>query len=243
MFESRWRRMPALLVMPAAVAVALGLAGCGSSPSHSSGSSDASAAKSTGVTAQTMAFSAAKLRGALLTKVNGATAAVPAAAGTYSTLPGMKQARKTGITVSPKACAGNSALGFGTSEVNSAPAASVTFKVGGNGVSEVLLAPSAAATAAAMERRIPAECTHYTATVGGQTYHYTVKDSSVSGIAKQARLINVRTAGYPSDDVWTVLYRGTGFMGAITAIGPNASEAAVRELATEAYGYAAKELS
>jgi hypothetical protein len=240
MSESRWRRMPVLLAMPAAAAVALGLAGCGSSPSHSAG---ASAAKPAGVTAQTVAFSAAKLRGALLTKVNGATPAAPAAAGTYSTLPGLKQSKQAGITVNPKACAGDSALGFDTSAVQSAPAAVATFKVGGNGVSEVLLAPSAAAAAAAMDRKLPAECAHYTATVSGQTYDYSVTDASVSGIGQQARLINVQTAGYPSDDVWTVLYRGTGFLGAITVIGPDSSQAAVRELGAEAYDYAAKALS
>ena len=240
MFDSRWQRVPVLLVTPAVAAVALGLAGCGSSSSQSS---DASAAKSAGVDAQTVTFTASQLRGGLLTKINGATAAVPAADGTYSTLPGMQQKQASGVSVDPKACAGDSTAGFDVDEVKSAPAASVTFKVGGNGVSEVLLSPSSAAADSVLEQSIPAECGSYQATVGGETYHYTIKDSSISGIGEQTRVINVQTAGYPADNVWSVLYRGSGFVGAVTVVGPNASETAVRELGTEAYSYAAKKLS
>jgi hypothetical protein len=242
MFENRWQRVPVLLVAPAVAAVALGLAGCGSSPSHAA-SPTASTANPAGVDAQTVTFTAAKLRSALLTKINGVTAAVPAAQGTYSTLPGMKQAKQPGVTVSPKACADNSAAGFNTSAVENAPAASVAFKVGGNGVSEVLMAPSASAAATAIEQEASAQCAHYTATVSGKTYDYSVTDSSVSGVGQDARLINVQTAGYPSDDVWSILYRGDGFVGAVTVVGPNSSETAVKELGNEAYKYAAKALS
>lgn len=237
MFESRWQRVPVLLVAPAVAVVAL--AGCASSSGHGA---SASSAKSAGVTAQTSSFSAAKLRGALLTKVNGVTASGPLTAGTYSTLPGMKPTTK-GVTVNPKACANDSTAGFNPSDVQSAPAASVTFKVGGNGVSEVLLSPSGAAAASALEQKIPAECARYSATVGGKTYHYAITDSQVSGIGQRARVINVKIAGYPADDVWSVLYRGSGFMGAVTVVGPNASETAVRQLGAQSYSYAVKALS
>lgn len=267
MFQSRWRPMPLLLVTPAVAAVALGLAGCGSSPSQASGTSavkpagsasaaasastatsansagGATAAKSAGVVDESGAYTASKLRGALLTKINGITPATAAAEGTYSSLPGTKPQKATGVTVSPQACGGDSTAGFDAAEVAGAPAASVTFKVGGNGVSEVLLSPSNAMAATVLEQQIPAECTHYTATSGGKTYHYTVTDSSLSGIGEQARVINLQTVGYPSDDIWSVLYRGKGFVGAVTVVGPNASETAVRELGSQAYGYAAKTLS
>jgi hypothetical protein len=248
MFENRWQRVPVLLVTPAVAAVALGLAGCGSSPSNAaspsaSTASPASTGNSAGVDAQTVTFTAAKLRTALLTKINGVPAAMPAAQGTYSTLPGMKQAKEPGVTVSPTACADNSAAGFNTTAVESAPAASVAFKVGGNGVSEVLMAPSASAAATAIEQEASAQCAHYTATVDGKTYDYSVKDSAISGIGQDARVINVQTAGYPSDDVWSILYRGNGFVGAVTVVGPNSSETAVREVGSEAYKYAVKALS
>ena len=105
----------------------------------------------------------------------------------------------------------------------SAPAAAVTFRVGGNGVSGVLVAPATAAAATALGSCVPAMCEHYTATVGGKTYRYTVEESSVSGIGQQARVLNVKTA--------------------VTVVGPNASEIAVRELGQQAYSYAAKALA
>ncbi|MGH3164533.1 MAG: hypothetical protein ACRDN0_01400, partial [Trebonia sp.] len=77
MFESRWLRVPVLLVTPAVAVAAFGLAGCGSSPSQASGAgsaTSASTAKPAGAGAQTVSFTAAKLRGALLTKVNGVAA-------------------------------------------------------------------------------------------------------------------------------------------------------------------------
>ncbi|HEV3381710.1 MAG TPA: hypothetical protein VG142_12105 [Trebonia sp.] len=242
MFASRWQRVPVLLV--ALVAVAFGLAGCGSWAILGSGASTvkpASRAKAASVDAKTVLLTAAKLRRALLTQINGAAAAAPAAEGTYSTLPGTKQVREAGFSVDPKSCADASMASFDTREVESAPAASVTFRIGSNGISEVLLSPSDPSSA--LERGVPAECARYTATTGGRTYNYALTDSGISGIGDQARLINVQTVGYPSDDIWAVLYRGPGFVGAVTIVGPEASEVAVRELGTQAYGYAAKLLS
>ena len=42
---------------------------------------------------------------------------------------------------------------------------------------------------------------------------------------------------------WSLLYKGNGFVGAITVVGPNASESAIRELGQQAYAFAAKALS
>jgi hypothetical protein len=251
MFDSR-RRMPVLLVMPAAVAVAVaGVAGCGAShnsgSSSSSGSSQAGASstQSAGVVAQTGTYTAAKLRSALLTKVNGTSAATPAQSGNYSSLPDVKASQQSmhSVSVTPKACAEASMTGFNPAELADAPAAAVAFHVGGNGVSEVLISPTSSVADGALASKIPAGCDHYQATVDGKTYQYSVTESSLSGIGQQAKALNVQTAGYPDDDVWSVLYRGSGFVGAVTVVGPNASKAVVQELGQQAYKYAAKSLS
>jgi hypothetical protein len=39
-----------------------------------------------------------------------------------------------------------------------------------------------------------------------------------------------------------VVYRGSGFVGAVTIVGPDASELAAKKLASQAYAYAAQSL-
>jgi hypothetical protein len=236
MFTSRWQRMSGVLLLSATVASA---AGCGSSGGQ------AGSAQSAAATAQAGPFSAAKLRDALLTRVNGISAAVPAESGNYASLPEVQAAKQSAndITVNPKACARATLTGFNSTVLATAPAAAVTFRVGGDGVSEVLVAPSDAAAASALGSRVPASCDHYTATVGGKTFGYTVKESTLHGIGRQARMLNVKTAGHPSGNIWSIIYRGRGFVGAVTVVGPNASALAVRELGQQAYAYAAKSLA
>jgi hypothetical protein len=238
MSHSRWRRRRAALLLPAA-AIACA-AGCGSSGGHTAGS-----APSSGAISKTGAFSSVKLRAALLTRVNGVSASVPAESGNYASLPEVQASRQAtrGVSVTPKACARAALTGFGSGVVSGAPAAAVTFRVGSNGVSEVLVAPATAAAASALGSQVPASCDHYTATAGGKTYRYTVKESALRGIGQQARVLNVQTAGYPGDDIWSIVYRGPGFVGAVTVVGPNASEVAVRELGQQAYACAAKSLA
>jgi hypothetical protein len=250
MFGS-WRRMPVLLVMPAVMpaavaaavaAAAVGIAGCGGT-TH--GQAGASSAKPAGTVAQTNTFTAAKLRGALLTKVNGMSAAMPAEFGSYSSLPDVEANQRSmhGVAVTPKACAQASATGFNGPALAGAPAAAVAFRVGNNGVSEVLVAPPASAANAALGSQVPFGCDHYQATVGGKTFRYSVRESSVIGIGQRARTLNVRTMGYPNDDVWSVVYRGSGFVGAVTVVGPNASATVVYQIGQQAYEYAARSLS
>jgi hypothetical protein len=238
MFDSR-RRMPALLVMPAAVA---GIAGCGGNPHVHAGTSSARPA---GMVAQTSTFTAAKLRGALLTKINGMAAAMPVESGSYSSLPDVKANQRSmhGVAVTPKACAQASAAGFNGPALAGAPAAAVAFRVGSNGVSEVLVAPPASAADAALGSQMSSACDHYQVTVGGKTFRFSVRESSMSGIGQRARVLNVRTMGYPNDNVWSVVYQGSGFVGVVTVVGPNASETVVRQLGQHAYEYAAKSLS
>ena len=102
-----------------------------------------------------------------MSRVNGVPAAVPAESGKYAALPEVQASRQAtrGVSVNPKACARVALTGFDSAVLASAPAAAVTFRVGGNGVSEVLVAPATAA-ASALGSRVPAMCEHYTATVG-----------------------------------------------------------------------------
>jgi len=78
--------------------------------------------------------------------------------------------------------------------------------------------------------------------VDGKTFRYTVHEAPLSGLAQKARALNVKAAGYASVDVWSVVYQGTGFVGAVTMVGPDSSEAGVKTLAQEAYAHAAAAL-
>jgi hypothetical protein len=224
---SRWRRTAVLLLVPAAV---LGLVGC----SHSG-----SSATTTGSTAP---FSAAELRGALLPKVNGIRAAAPATTGSYASLAAADPSTRLsgGVRVTPRACADDVPDGFNAAVIAGAPAAAVSFRVGHNSVSEMLVSSSAAS--AALAAKVPAQCKRYKETVGGKTFRYTVRESSVKGIGKEAHVLSVRSTGGSADDMWSLVYRGAGFVGSVTVIGPGASEVAVKSLAKHAYAFATKEL-
>jgi hypothetical protein len=195
----------------------------------------------------------AKLRGALLTRVNGVAAAAPATTGRYASLPepggnggnggnGGKKPAGT-VTVTPAGCTGSALAGFNPAALAGATAATVSFRVAGNDVSEVLIASAEQSAAAALAGQVPANCAHYQEKVDGKTFKYDAKETALKGIGKQARVLNLHAEGAASQDRWSLVYRGTGFVGSVTVIGPNASEAAVEELGQQAYGFAAKSLS
>jgi hypothetical protein len=248
MFDRRAGRLSVRglwIAVAAGVLGVAGVAGCSAGSSSSSGNT-------TGITRPSApaSITTAQLRQALLTRVNGVAPAVKADAGRYAALPEIKaaQAQMAGVTVKPEGCLRATVLqgaDLDTGALSNAPAAVVNFRVGTNGVSEVLAAPPDSATAAALGKAIPAGCAHYTATAGGKTFQYAFKQDFATGIGlKPARILNVTTSvGSQSDIVWSVLFQGKGFVGAITVAGPNASEDAVRELGTQGYQYAAKALS
>ena len=223
-----WRIASGLLLVPVAVA---GLAGCGN------GATSTTKASSTGTTA-------AALQKALLTRVNGVAAAAPASIGTYASMSaaGGKKAASA-VQVTPKTCTGAATVGFDPAALAGAPAAAVTFRVGTNGVSEVLIASSAKSASTALAGHVPAECAQYQEKVGGKTYTYGITEKAITGIGKQARVLNVHAEGAQSDDMWSLIYRTADFVGTVTVVGPNATEAAVTELGQQAYAFAAKSLS
>jgi hypothetical protein len=237
MFDGRSRRTAVLLLVPAAVAGA-SLAGCSSSSSHASDAS-LSAKAAAG------SFSAARMRGALLTRVNGVGAATPAASGDFYSLSAAERGLQSAgdVKVTPKDCAQATQAGYDPAVLADSPAAAVTFKVDANGVSEVLVSSPDSVAATALAGRLPASCAHFKETVDGRTLTYTATESALTGIGQQARMLNVRSAADSADDLWSLVYRGKGFVGAVTVAGPNASQAAVRELGEQAYTYAAKSLS
>jgi len=255
MFDSRLRRTAAVLLLgPVAVACA-SLAGCGGTLSHPAGgdraavhpTAAATSASSGSASSQASAgpFSAAKLRGALLTRINGVAAVTRPATGNYASVSDGSAGKRSAsaVRVIPAACGGATMTGFNPAVLAGSPVAASTFRVGKNGVSEMLVASSVKVPANALAGRLPAACTHYRETIEGKIFRYTATESTIGGIGDEARVLNVRSSGATANNLWSLVYRGTGFVGSVTVVGPNASEAAVRELGEQAYAFAVKSLS
>lgn len=228
-----WRAAAGMVILAVAVA---GMAGCsGGGHSHPAASGSASAAKAAAVEGIT----AAMLKNALLTRVNGVAAAAPASSGRYASV---AQAAG-GVQVTPKACAVAATQGFDPYVLAGAPAAAVTFRVASNEVSEVLIASSDKSAATALAGHILAECKRYQEKVKGKTLTYGVVEQAVTGIGRQAEALSAQAVGATSANLWSLIYRGADFVGTVTVVGPNASEKAVQELGQQAYAFAAKTLS
>jgi hypothetical protein len=242
MSERHWPR-PALATTALALLGAAAVAGCGNSAS----TSQAGAAQTAGVAAAgtgTKSFTAVQLKSALLTKVGGSNPAAPAEAGDYGALPDVRTSKQTmhGVKVNPARCAQATVTGFNSAVFAHAPASVVTFRVGRNGVSEVLVSATPEVASTALGSKLPDGCAHYTATVNGRTFRYSVKEAALTGLADQARALNVKAAGYSQVNVWSVVYRADGFVGAVTIVGPDASQADATKLAKQAYAYAIQSL-
>lgn len=232
-----------------AVAGTAAVAGCSSSGAGATGSGAAGTASMTSSAGMAAAnlpagFTAAELRGALLTKVNGQRPAAAPETGAYGKLPDVQTSKQSmrGVAVTPAKCAQATVTGFNSAAFADAPASVVTFRIGQDGVSEVIVAASPVAAAEALAAKLPAGCAHYHATVQGKTFAYSVKEIPVGGIAEQARALNVKAAGYADVDVWSVVFRANGYVGAVTIVGPDASEQGAKVLAKDACTRAAGSL-
>jgi hypothetical protein len=241
MSPRHWPR-PALATTALAL-LAAAVAGCGTSAS----TSQARTTQTAGMAAATgsKAYTATQLKDALPTKVSGVRPAAAAEAGDYGKLPDVQTSKQTmkGVKVTPAKCAEATVAGFNSAAFSHAPAAVATFRVGRDGVSEVLVSASSQLAETALSDRLPAGCSHYKATTDGKTFRYTVRQSTVTGLADQARALHVKAAGYARVDVWSVVYRGRGFVGAVTMVGPDASLRGVKTLASQAYSRAGQSLS
>src|SRR6201995_109579 len=245
-WQSRSWARGALTTSALVVAGAAAVAGCGGSSSQSSSAASASTTQaSSSASASTVSFSATQLKSALLAEGHGKKPAAASQSGEYGSLPDVQTSKKTmnGVKVNPAKCSQASQTGFNSAVFTHAPASVVTFKVGNDGVSEVLVATQPSSADTALSNTLPAGCTHYSATVDGKTFKYTVQESSVSNLAQQARALNVKAAGYASVNVWSVVYRGAGFVGAVTMVGPDASLTGVKTLAQAAYSHANQSLA
>ena len=236
-----WAR-PALATTALAVLAAT-VAGC----SGPASSSQAGATETAGVAAVTgsKAYTATQLKDALLPKLSGARPAAAAEAGDYGKLPDVQTSKQSmkDVKVVPAKCAEATVAGFTSAAFSRAPAAVVTFRVGRDGVSEVLVSASSLLAKTALTNQLPAGCAYYKATIDGKTYSYAVRQSTVAGLADQARALNVKASGYAQVDVWSVVYRGPGFVGAVTMVGPTATLRGVKTLAGQAYSHAEQSLS
>jgi hypothetical protein len=243
MLQAHRFRVPAVI---AAIAIAAGAAGC-----SSGGTSGGTAAKTTTKhssntqsTQTTYAYTAAQLRGALLATVNGSRPAVPIESGAYGSLPGVKATRATvtGVKITPARCATASGAGLSSSKYNDVPATVATFRDGADGVSEVLLSPPAALLGSALVGKIPAGCSHYLARVGDRTFTYSLKEEPAPRIGDRASELNVRASGDASANIWTIIYRTSTLVGAITLVGEHATRGGAEALAKLAYAHATKTL-
>ncbi len=243
MSERHWPR-PALATTALALLGATAIAGCGGG---SASAGKASATETAGVAATTghKTNTADQLKSALLTKVGGSSPAAPAESGDYGALPDVQTSKQTmhAVKVKPAKCADAAVTGFNSAAFAHAPASVVTFRVGHDGISEVLVSATPQVATTALASKLPAGCQHYTATVAGKTFHYSVKEAPMTGLATQARALNVKAAGYAEVNVWSVVYRADGFVGAVTVVGPDATEASAKKLATQAYQFAAQTLT
>ena len=133
------------------------------------------------------AFSAAKLRGALLTRVNGVGAATPVASGDFSSLAAAATGERSagGVKATPKDCAQATQTGFDPTVLADSPAAAVTFKVDANGVSEVLVSSPDSVSSTALAGGLPAACARFKETIDGKTVTYTATESPLSGIGSR----------------------------------------------------------
>src|SRR5690349_2482081 len=245
MSERHWQR-PALASTALALLGATAVAGCGGSASSSQASANQTAGAATATaTAQAQSLTATQLKGALLTQISGAKPAAPAEAGDYGLLPDVKTSKQTmhGVKVTPARCAQATVAGFNSAAFTHAHASVVTFRVGCDGVSGVLVSTTPDVAHSALGNKLPAGCEHYTASVGGKTFHYSVKQSPIAGLGNEARALNVKAARYSQVKVWPVVYRVGGFVGAVTIVGPDASQASAKKLAGQAYAYARQSLS
>ena len=231
----------AMVVLPVALAAVAGCSGGGGqpAPTRPASASAAKAAVAEGITP-------AMLKNALLTRVNGVAAAAPVSSGKYAAVAQASNGKQAvgSVQVTPKSCAVAATQGFDPTVLAGAPAAAVTFRVAANGVSEVLVVSSDKSAATALASQLPKECASYKEKVNGKTLTYGITEQAVTGVGKQAKALNVRAVGgAAADNAWSLIYRGAGFVGTVTVVGPNASEKAVQELGQQAYAFAAKTLA
>ena len=130
-----------------------------------------------------------------------------------------------GVKVTPAKCAQATVTGFNSAAFTHAPASVVTFRVGRDGVSEVLVSatPDVAPIGARQQAAWPAASTTPPRS-DGKTFHYSVKESPIAGLGNEARALNVKAAGYSQVNVWSVVDPADGFVGAVTIVGPDASQ-------------------
>lgn len=218
------------------VAVAA-LAGCAAGCATATGSADR---PSTAPPSAGTRYTASQLRAALLPRLAGATQATTPEAGSYGSLPGVKDTKSTlkGVTITPAHCAHAASTGLDSTAFNSAPAAVTSFRQSQRGISEVLLAPAASIAPRALGHKVPAGCSHYRAVAGGRTFSYVVKDERAPRVGLGAREIRVHASGAASTDIWTVIYRANGYVGAITLIGRGTTSKQAQQVTAAAYARA-----
>ncbi len=229
------RARAALAALSSAVLAVL--AGCGAG-SSSPGAPPAAAQH------RRAAFTAGQLRAALLTKIDGAGPVTPVQAGPYGSLRGVHamNASMRGVRIIPARCARAAGTGLDSAALSTVPATVASFRHGSAGVSEILLASPGSLAAKALGQVVPTECLHYRAVVAGRVYAYTVHSERAPHIGEKARELNVHASGVTTMDIWTLIYRAHGYVGAVTVVGATATRRDLESIARRAYRQAQRRL-
>src|SRR5260370_7766860 len=164
MSDRHWRhpirRGPALATTALALLGAAAVSGCGGSASQSQAAAPQPTGTATAV-AQ-VSFTCDQLKSALVARVNGEKPAAAAEAGDYGKLPDVQTSKQTmnGVKVTPAKCAQATETGFNSAAFAHAPASVVTFRVGQDGVSEVLCSTPPAAPLTPLPDPLPPHSPH-----------------------------------------------------------------------------------
>lgn len=169
---------------------------------------------------------------------------MPVQAGPYGSLRGVQsmKANMRGVRIIPPTCARAANTGLDSAALSRVPATVASFRHGSAGVSEILLASPDSLAAKALGQPVPRECMHYRAVVEGRTYDYAVRSEPAPRLGKAARELNVHASGAGTVDVWTVIYRADGYVGAITLVGTTATRKDLESIARRAYTQARRKL-
>jgi hypothetical protein len=173
------------------------------------------------------------------------TSAAPAEWGAYGSLPGVRATRASlnGVKISPARCASATGTGLTSARFDQVPATVATYRYGSDGLSEVLLSPPQSLLSAALAHSIPAGCARYHARIGGKTYTYRIRQVRAPQIGEAASELNVRATGDAIANIWTIIYRSHGLVGAVTLVGRQANKSSAAALAELAYQRAVKSLA
>ncbi|GAA0948420.1 hypothetical protein GCM10009550_24750 [Actinocorallia libanotica] len=232
-------------LLPAGLAVLVGLGGCAGETRErpaSAGEDTASAP------AGARTYTSDQLRQALLPEVQQYVRAGEPDSGAYGMLKPVRNfAQLQGqVTLDkPKCATASQAVGSGGS-LGSAPAALATFaRADGQTITQTLLAVSELTATEEIGRRVPALCRTFRTKVGGRWSTHQVVEATPDRrfVGDGSRTVGLLTmSGSTKVTMWFVVFRGRGYLGTISVYGAKASRREAERIGTLAHEQAARVL-